>query len=249
MPERICMEWSGVAGVRGPVLRYQLLDRLQRTAAGNHIKVLAFGVATHALRLVLEGSTGAISSTINGVKSGTSRVARRIDVDVEWGRQIRQAVSPGKLDEAVAWAHQAPGHSGSPRPLASPWSSHRDLMGYRSATFYDARILAGRVDKRTVHRLANGGPLPRRPVPRRDRPEQLDTLLRIAGGCIGVLPADRRCFRLFAHLAKARGYPTKTVAEGLALSTRRIRQLAAQPEPQLKNALRCLADPRLRIVP
>ncbi len=240
---------DGEAGLRSALLRYELLERLARSARSHDVIVFAFGVAPYELRLILDGSAVDIRSVLRGVKSGTSRAARRIDVVIEWGPTERQVIAPGGLDESVAWAHSAPSLAGVPKPLASPWSSHRDLMGYRVAKFYDATVLAGRVDKTVVHRLARGGPLPRRPAPKQARPEGLNTLLRLAGATLGVLPADRRCFRLFAHLAKARGYQTSAVADGLALTTRRVRQLSAESEPRLTNALRCLADPRLRIVP
>ena len=66
---------------------------------------------------------------------------------------------------------------------------------------------------------------------------------------LGVLPADRRCFRLFVHLGNARGWSTQDLAAALALTARRVRQLKASPEPMLRVALMSLADPRLCVVP
>jgi hypothetical protein len=71
----------------------------------------------------------------------------------------------------------------------------------------------------------------------------------MAGSVLGVLPGDRRSFRLFVHLAIARGFSKADLADALVLTQRRIRQLAAATEPQLDLGLCALADPRLRCVP
>jgi hypothetical protein len=74
-------------------------------------------------------------------------------------------------------------------------------------------------------------------------------LLRVSAAVIGVLPSDRRCFRLFVHLARMAGWETVNLASALALTPRRVRQLAAEDEPDLPLALWAFDDPRLAIVP
>ncbi len=251
MTERVLVTMErGFEGLTSAVLRYGMLERLAKSAALRNVTVLAFGVARRELRLVLDGADADIRNVIRGVKCGTGRAARRLNVTIEWGEQRRTEVTVDGLEEAVAWAHSAPVEHGVIRPLASPWTSHRDLMGYRVAGFFDAGAVRGRVDLERVHQLAEGGPMPGLPTGAPPvRTESLDVLLRIAAGCKGVLPADRRCFALFAQLAGARGHQTCEIATALALTTRRVRQLRKADEPQLEMAMRCLSDARLRVVP
>lgn len=243
--------WSVLDGARwfaGASPRYALLERLSRSAGERGVQVLAFGLADHEVRLVLRGQASDVTNVVRGVKVGTIKAQRSRGVEHDLGPSHQEAVHD--LCEAVAWAHQAPLQSGASGPLASPWSSHRDLLGYRVAPFFDARPLRRLVDAQVVHELVGGRTLPvrRRPAPGQPR-ESLCTLLRLAAGVIGVLPADRRCFRLFVHLGQARGWPTRDLAQALQVSGRRVRQLRSDPEPHVGRALRALSDPRLCLVP
>jgi len=245
MAERIHFEVID-GGLGRPWLRYGLLERAARSAARREVQVLAFGLGPTEVRLVLEGGEEEVRNTVRGLKVGTIREVRAWGGRLCWGPVVRQPV--GELGEAVAWAHLAPVDGGTPGPLATPWSSHRDLLGFRTATFYDPAVLDGRVDPHEIHRLCGGEPLPDGWPPPGGR-ESLSVLLRLAGAVLGVLPADRRCFRLFVHLARARGWGTSDLARALTLTTRRIRQLACLDEPLLPVAMTALGDPRLCRVP
>jgi hypothetical protein len=251
MVERVAVDLTGGrSGMKGGVWRYGVMERLDGAADRRGVDVLAFGFERRSLRLVVEGDDVDVRNVLRGLKVGTTReAADRWDVALSAGHTWRQPVPPGALAEAVAWAHLGPVVAGAPGVLASPWSSHRDLLAFRTATFYDARLLDGRVDPRDIHARCGGSPLPRGWPPGVGEPEPLSLLLRVAGAVLGVLPADRRCFRLFVHLARARGYAARDIAEALALTGRRVRQLAAESAEGLETALTCLGDPRLRRVP
>jgi hypothetical protein len=247
MVEQVLVDFSlDIPAFAGATFRYGVLERLQACAAARGVEVLAFGFGRRELRLVLEGEPRAITNTLRGTKVGTVRAACRYPSRFRAGPSQRAPVTD--LTDAVAWCHMGPIEAGALSPLASPWSSHRDLLGFRYARFFDASLIAGRVDPHLVHAMCGGRTLPLR-WPPRGRAEDLSLLLRIAAAVSGVLPADRRCFRLFVHLAKTRGWQTLPVARALALTTRRVRQLKAEREPHLKTALKSLGDPRLSLVP
>ncbi|MBW2258627.1 MAG: hypothetical protein JRI25_29115 [Deltaproteobacteria bacterium] len=240
MLERVLIEVErGEDALESAVCRYGILERLARSAGRLGVKVVAFGFGRGELRAVLEGGRDAITNVVRGVWKA----------EVSFAPTLRWNLHPRRLAEAVAWAHQAPVDAGASGPLASPWSSHRDLLGYRDAQFFDGHALRERVDTREVHALAGGGELPLA-RPRLGRTgESLSLLLRLAAAIVGVLPADRRCFRLFVHLARQLGWGTSDLARALMLTGRRIRQLATGREPLVRVALRSLADPRLSRVP
>lgn len=237
---------GGQRGLVGAVFRYEVLGRLAASARGQGVELLAFGFAPTELRMVLAGEPDRIGHAIRGLKVGTLRAAGRWDLSLRSGPTLREPATD--VEAAVIWAHRGPVEAGAAGPLASPWSSHRDLLGFRRAPFFDPGPALRRVDPRRVHAGCGGEPLPAGWPPEGGF-EQLSTLLRVAGGVLGVLPADRRCFRLFVHLARARGWQTRDLAEALDLTGRRVRQLAAEPEPVLPLALATLGDPRLSRVP
>jgi len=224
-----------------------MLERSARIAERGGARVLAFGLDASGGRFLVEGAAPARERWVRGMRSASLRTFRARDRLVDSDRVGRREVRPEGLLEAVAAAHRHPLVDPSVCPLSSPWSSHRDLLGYRRAPFHDGRGLAERLDPLEVHALAGGGPLPRRHHP--SGPEALDLLLRLAGAVRGCLPADRACFRLFVHLARRLGTPQILVARALSLTPRRIRQIEQRPEPLVPVGLRCLADPRLRVVP
>lgn len=231
-----------VSFAMGPVgawVRYGLLERLRSAADARGVRV--FGFAVHdRVRLLLDGPSEAVGAVVTATKVGTSRVRGGPGA---LGPTTRAPV--GDPVEALIALHAAPDG-----PLSDPWTSHRDLLGFRVAPFFDRRVWAGRVDPRLVHAKAGGGDLPRGFPPDlaldlRD----VALVLRVAGSVLGVLPADRACFRLFAHTARAVGVRQLDAAAALALSPRRMRQLQREPEPRLPLALTALGDPRLRVVP
>jgi hypothetical protein len=238
------------SGLKGALVRYGVLERIAASARGRDIRLLAFGIGMSEVRLVVEGVSADVSNLVRGLKVGTTSSARKWGFQVVWHPAfLRWEVPDDGLDEAVAWAHRAPVDEGANCPLSSPWSSHRDLMGFREASFFSVKPLRGRVTPAKVHLLAGGREIPVGFSLADRAKESLSRLLRVAASVLGVLPADRRCFRLFVHLAKARGWQTIEVAKALALTQRRIRQLASQSEPRLKLAMVSLSDPRLCHVP
>jgi hypothetical protein len=230
----------------GAVFRYDMLDRLERVTRDHEVQLLAFGFTRDELRLVLDGDRRAVTEALRGLKVGTIRAA------IRWGMRLRTGdanVSDVEdvLDAAV-WAHRGPLDAGASHPLGSPWSSHRDLFGFRRSGFYDRRALVRRVDPAAIHD-ALGGDLPRWKRPPPLPPPDLSFHLRVAAAVRGVLPADRRCFRLFTHLATRRGYQSGEIADALHLTTRRIRQLKGELEPDVETALTVLEHPVLSKVP
>jgi hypothetical protein len=247
MIERVSVDLTrGRLTLLGAVFRYEVVQRLSRVAAERGVRLVAFGFAENELRLVLEGEPDDIGMALMALKLGTVRAAARWGLEIRSGRSKRFATQD--LFVAVVWAHRGPVEAGAADPLASPWSSHRDVLGFRRAAFYDPAVLAGRIDPRKLHRACGGTRLPSGWPPKTGT-EDLGLLLRIAGAVLGVLPADRRCFRLFVHLAKSRGFTTSEVAEALSLTSRRVRQLAADAEPELPLALAVLGSPVLQRVP
>lgn len=220
--------------------RYGLVDRFDRVGARHGVGVVAWGFDERRLRILLDGSEAGIARTLVGVRRGSSRLR------VEPAHlAVTSEGEVGDLVPAVIRCHRMPGLND---PLESPWSSHRDLLAVRHAAFFDASRLRASVDPRALHWAAGGRALPPGwppdpgviPLPR---------LLRISAAVLGVLPADRRCFRLFAHAARSAGYDAHSIGGALTLTPRRVRQLWAAQEPALLLALQHLADPRLSRVP
>lgn len=228
-----------------PPFRYALVERAGSCLARRNARLLAWGFGPEALRLVVRGAPPDIAAACGGLKNGTRHALLRRS----GGRVVVERAACRHLVRAVAWAHRGPVDGGAAGPLASPWSSHRDLLCFRRARFYDAGPLRRSVDGRAVHVACGGAPLPEGWPPPPGAREDLTLLLRIAAAVLGVLPADRRCFRLFVHLARARGWSTAPLARALALTRRRVRQLAAAPEPDLSLALIALSDRRLGALP
>lgn len=232
----------------GALFRYGLVDRVRRCSESHHMTVIAFGYETiGALRCVLHGPPRRLGPILKAVKVGTALSLRHAGMSgglevAERTRSARRAL------DAVVWAHEAPlqGRRSPTHPLATPWSSHRDLLGFREAVFFDAAPLREAVDADEVtRRCGGGGPPPRG----NGGPWALATLLRVAAAVIGVVPADRRCFALFVHLALAREWSIRDIARALCLTPRRVRQIKTTPVPHLPIAQRVLADPRLQRVP
>lgn len=245
-----CASWDlgdNASGLQGALFRYPLLSRVAKAATDRDCQLRAWGFARGGLRLVLEGNDeDRLASACRAAAIGTSLSLRAA------GFKRCGAMERVPLDElldAVVWAHLGPVELGAGCPLGSPWSSHRDLLAFRRAPFVDVAALRLRIDADEVHARCGGDPLPAGWPPPAGQPEDLTVLLRIASGVLGVMPANRRCFRLFVHLALARGWSVPSCAEALALTQRRVRQLAQAEEPDLPLALLTLSDPRLCRVP
>jgi hypothetical protein len=234
----------GQEHVARPIARYDLVHRLSACCARRGVRLLAFGVGPREVRALLDGPSEDVALAVLALRSGTARAVRSAGGALMWGDTEHQTVRDEVLATAIAWTHAATGEGD---PLASPWSSHRDLLGFRRAGFYDADPMRARVDPEEVHRLAGGAPLP--PRRRALSDAGLDRILRVAAAVLGVPASDRTCFRLFVHLARAQGWATPDLERALRLTGRRIRQLAAAPEPLLPVAEVHLADARLCQVP
>jgi hypothetical protein len=234
----------GADALRRPPLRYGVLARMAASARARDVRILAFGLGERELRVVLEGDPAECLNVLRGTKGGTARAARAWDAWVYWGDTERHELTEAGLIDAVVACHAVGPHAD---PLENPWTSHRDLLGFRRADFFDPRPLRERVDPRAVHRLAGGGALPDPTLPVAET--TLERALRVSAAVLGVPPAHRRCFRLFVHLGRTLGFGTPELASALMLTGRRIRQLHADDEPLLPLALAHLADGRLAQVP
>lgn len=234
----------GAESLRRAGARYDLIERLTEAARAREVRVLAFGLGDDELRVLLEGDEAQCANVVRVTKAATCRTARSAGAVIMWAMGERAAVTEADLAEQVAFCHRV---GPSADPLASPWTSHRDLLGYRQASFYDAGVLNSRVDPVEVHALAGGGSLPARG--RRTVRATLAEVLRIAAAVVGVPPGHRRSFRLFVHLGRAIGWAPIELAKALVLTSRRIRQLSVGDEPLLSVALAHIADERLAVVP
>lgn len=239
---RVTLPWSGEPAIlANPGFRYAILDRLARLARARDVDLLAFGIGTPAIRLVLDADADRVDAVVGALRSGTSRSSDGRRADLAW-----RPTGMCWADDApasVLWAHAA--CEGD--PLASPWTSHRDWLGFRQAAFFDASPRRG-IDRARLVRAADTPPPSRTPTaPPRRAP--MGELLRISAAVLGRLPADPRTFGLYAHTAAAVGYPPRRTAAALAVTPRRVYQLLHRPHPLVPVALAHLADARLATVP
>ncbi|MFT4623457.1 MAG: hypothetical protein ACI8PZ_002113 [Myxococcota bacterium] len=229
--------------------RYDLLSRLGRCAERQGASLLAFGFSGPQVRFVVEAADAqSVTNLLRGLRIGTGRAARSWNMPLGRPYSEWSAFGEGQLLPRVVWAHRGPLTEGAESALASPWSSHRDLMGLREMSSFDPSALVARVDPAIVHARVGGRALPELRPQLAERPD-LFSILRVAAGIRGVLPADRKCYRLFVHLARYAGWSTDAIAEMLDRTRRRVRQLHAEGEPLRAIGVVCLADPRLSCVP
>ena len=232
------------------MFRYGLFERLARCAQKQEVGVVAWGVYHNDFRVVFRGREDQVRDVMRGVRVGTVRAAKSWGVALPTRVTDRWCVPVHQEEDAVFWAHSsAREHRGD--PLADPWTSHRDLMGYRRSSTFSPTSPPDRGTVARVHARLGGGPVPSMPAS-----EELDgsctdlcVLLKTASSVLGVLPGDRRAFRLFVQLGRHLGWPTRSLAEALCLTRRRIRQLSAEPERHLELACLYLADERMRCAP
>lgn len=238
--------WGADALRKRAVWKYALIDRVARCARRAQVELLAFGMGGSVLRLVIEGERSSRANLLRGVKVGTSRQVAAAGERVLFVETIRAPASD--LTAAVSDAHRLPVEHGAVGPLDSPWSSHRDLLAFRDAPFYRASVLRGRVEPAAVHLACGGGALPDG-WPPAEGAYSLALLLRVAAAVLGTVAADPACFGTFVQLARARDHRVKDIAAALAVTPRRVRQLARRDDARIELAARTLADPRLRRVP
>ncbi len=223
--------------------RYAFLERVARLTRRRGVRFCGFDVSRH-VRLLLDGPERSIDIAVRAIKSGTCQVAAIRGRPLLLGTTRREEVLHPV--EALAELHRDAVEPGTD-PLNTPWSSHRDLLGYRQATFFDADYWHEKLDPTAFHRRCGGGQLPTR-VNLKKRPD-LDLTLRVASAVLGRAPGDRRAFGLFCQLARLNGVQQIDVARAVLLSPRRIRQLQQGELPQLRTAALALSDRRLRQVP
>ncbi|TVQ87065.1 MAG: hypothetical protein EA397_19125 [Deltaproteobacteria bacterium] len=247
MVEWIELHMWGAASLRARAsFKYELLARLARSAKRAQVELLCFGLSDEVLRVLLVGTVEGRSNVLRGVKVGTVRRARAQGERLLFVETVRE-VFTGELPEAVAQIHGTPLRPGE-SPLESPWSSHRDLLGFRVANFYDPSPLRARVDTASIHRACGGGPLPLGWPPTEERPS-IELILRVAAAVIGVFPADPACFALFVQVGRDHGYGNEALAAALNVTQRRVRQLLRTSDERRFMVETSLADQRLRQVP
>ncbi len=244
---RVHLAWDGdPSRLARPAFRYALLDRVARAATRRAGQLVAFGLGPEDVRLVIDATPAGAERIVHAVVSGTSRTDAAQRARLHWYERDITMVDRGGTLDAIAWAHAAAGDT----PLASPWTSHRDWVGLRRAPFFDRHAVPG-ISPSAVHAASGGGTLPLAATPWTPQAPSVAPmrLLRVAGAVRGRLPSDRRCFRLYAHLARSVGRDVHHTARSLCLTRRRINQLLAEPERDLRIAHAHLADPRLAAIP
>lgn len=246
MVQSVTLEFS--RPVHSTAERYDLLSRISRLCRRHGIAFLAYALREQSLGLVLDGKGSGIDRVLLGVRRGMAHRASRRGSALTV-RVAEQPVDPEPSVDVAARIAACHRSARGADPLAEPWTSHRDLLGLRDAPHFDPAPARARVDPLVVHRLAGGGPLPQGWPPSDPGPVPLATLLRVSAAVIGVVPADRRSFPIFVHLARSAGHPVQAIAASLMLTPRRVRQILEDRHPSLHAARAYLADPRLQVVP
>jgi hypothetical protein len=231
-----------VVGFLDRAARYAVLHRARQLADARGLRVMGFAVVHH-VRLLLEHDDRAEEHVVvkalgRALKTSMTQASATAAVDAR-DAAVYPVADPV---EALIDLHRRAVWNGD--PLSTPWSSHRDLMGHRTAPFFDAGVWEGRVDPMVVHR-ACGGAEAMPTVPRTD----LDHLFRTAAAVLGVLPSDPCTFGLFSQLARWAGRRHDEIAAALLVTPRRVRQLLERPVPELGMAIVSVGDRRLAVVP
>ncbi|NCG18626.1 MAG: hypothetical protein GWP91_06400 [Rhodobacterales bacterium] len=180
---------------------------------------LGFGLRPSQLRLVVEGAAcpRALIHALTDTQCASQTVTR-----------------PPDLHAAMLWAHRAPRRRD---PLASPWSSHRDLMGLRSAVFFDAIPVTKRLqDLAALHTALGGRPRRRNPRVRLSTRE----IWHVSAEAMGVEPGHRATFGLYVQLGQQHGRTVRELSDDLLLTQRRVRQLIHAEVRGLKAANRLI---------
>lgn len=239
--------WGAERLQRRASFKYELIERMARSARRAGVVVLAFGLSDQVLRVLIDGSEEARANLLRGLKVGTIRRARALGHRLLFVETVRSVVD-GDLVGVVARTHRTPLAGPWEGPLESPWSSHRDLLEFRKSSYFDSAPLRRLVDPLAAHRAAGGGELPAG-WPPDESPPSLELIMRVSAAVVGAVPADSTCFPLFVGVAREHGYRSRAIASALNVSTRRVRQLGTTVDDRAVMVDTCLADPRLRQVP
>ena len=247
MLHRVQVDLTGGPAIRSTVLRYDILARLRRCARRSRVDVLAFGLAAGRARLVTRGTHCRVRSFAHAVKTGTRRALppgqRRPTAHTSF-----HPLPGGDLPGGIAWAHAAV-LCEVPSVLRSPWSSHRDLLGFRRAHFYDAKRTRRLVDPAQVHRHVSAQAAPVLEPAEPDPGLHPDEALHISAAVHGVLPGHWSSRRTAAHMLWQAGYGTAIISDWLGISRRRSQQLLQLPAADVQRAWASVAHPDLRHVP
>lgn len=228
------VEVRGELGLEG---RYALLGRIGRVFGARGLVLAGFDVRQD-LHLLVDGERADVMRALRAVKSGTVQRARRRGNPLWMGATVVMPVA--EPEEALVALHRRAAGEGD--PLDTPWSSHRDLLGFRRATFFDAGWWDG-LDPLALHLRCGGGALSTLEHP----PLDMGRSLRVSAAVLGELPAHPRTFGLFAQLARWQGSRQGEIAAALMVTPRRVRQLQASPHPHLGAATRMLAHRTMRV--
>ena len=140
MFHRVVIELTDSTPIPTTVLRYDVLHRMQRSAERSHTAVWGFGLANGRLRLVVRGDEANAASLGRRIRVGT-RLSLPPSLRPRQSWSLVEPLADADLVAGIAWAHGAVLQH-APTVFASPWSSHRDLLGFRRAPFFDAASFA-----------------------------------------------------------------------------------------------------------
>lgn len=234
-----CVVMYGQEETRGPIVRYELLDRMWRNTRKYGVQIIAFGMGESSFRWILSGEPASITEVLRGFKVGA---ARRSAGRIRFSAWERTPVAPLELCQRVDWVQEVPWRHEGNVEAVNPWCSELDQLGYRQAYFYDPLPLQLLLGDEVVERAEET------PAELNDG-YSLRFLMRLSGAVLGRLPGHHKTFRLFVHLARFFGWEYTAIARALGLTVRRVRQLDEGTEPLLWTALWGLLEPRLCRLP
>jgi len=248
MFHRVVIELTDSTPIPTTVLRYDVLHRMQRSAERSHTAVWGFGLANGRLRLVVRGDEANAASLGRRIRVGT-RLSLPPSLRPRQSWSLVEPLADADLVAGIAWAHGAVLQH-APTVLASPWSSHRDLLGFRRAPFFDADLVRELVDPLAVHRRLSPW---RAPAVDASAPSPIPltpTLARRVGAAVhGVLPGHWASRRTTAHLMHRAGYDTEAIGRATGTTRRRAQQLLRLPPDGVKPAWASLRHDELLFVP
>lgn len=217
-------DWRGQPSVGW---RLGLLASICRMVHRRGGRLVAFGMGDD-LRLVLA------AMPIDGFAR-----AVRIAIGRRGGRSSGHAVHVARTAHiAAVWAHRQVDGA----PLAAPWTSHRDLLGYRRSGWVRPwpAARAGR-----LHADLGGGVLPG------TAPSSSTAAIRrrAAAATLGRELGDPSTFALVARMGRAQGLSLSEAAAESTLSRRRVAQLGRHRGRLVGAGLTATGDPRLLVWP
>jgi len=240
---------AGLASLRKAPVRYTLLQRTRRSCLRMGLQLYAFGFGGRHLRLLVSGSALKLQQLSKGLKVACSNHAR--SQGFTWRSESTWLrVWHGSVLEGAVWVQRDVLPVGRRDALATPWTSHRDVLGLRRAPFFDPAPMRRAVDLMRLHEACSGGPVPRPP---RQVGEgirwDLHGLMRLSAAVHGVLPGRRDCFATFVQASGRCGASREAIGEALSVGPRRVRYYATQPARGVDAVLASLTDARLLRVP